>query len=50
MEPSPRKSRKPSAGPPAPPPETPVFFIDRDTGGRVEHVSDIKPKFRLEDF
>ena len=35
MEPSPRKSRKPSAGPPAPRPETKVFFIDRDTGGRL---------------
>lgn len=35
MEPSPRKSRKPSAGRPAPPPEAPVFFIDRDTGGRL---------------
>ena len=35
MEPSPRKSRKPSAGLPARPPEAPVFFIDRDTGGRL---------------
>ena len=35
MEPRPRKSRKPSAGPPARPPEAPVFFIDRDTGGRL---------------
>lgn len=29
------RSRKPSAGPAAAPPEAPVFFIDRDTGGRV---------------
>jgi PIN like domain len=35
MEPSPRKSRKPSGGPPARPPEPAVFFIDRDTGGRL---------------
>ena len=35
MEPSPRKSKKPSAGPPAKPPEIPVFFVDRDTGGRL---------------
>lgn len=35
MAPSPRKSRKRSAGPPAKPPEAPVFFIDRDTGGRL---------------
>lgn len=35
MEPSPRKSRKPSAGPRGAPPEAPVFFIDRDTGGRL---------------
>ena len=34
MEPSPKKSRRPSAGPPGKPPEAPVFFIDRDTGGR----------------
>lgn len=35
MEPSPKKSRKPSVGPPVSPPEVPVFFIDRDTGGRL---------------
>lgn len=35
MEPGPRKSRKPSAGPPAKLPEDPVFFVDRDTGGRL---------------
>jgi hypothetical protein len=35
MAPSPKKSRKPSAGLPARPPEAPVFFIDRDTGGRL---------------
>lgn len=35
MEPGPRKFRKPSAGLPARPPEAPVFFIDRDTGGRL---------------
>lgn len=35
MEPSPKKSRKPSAGPLALRPEAPVFFIDRDTGGRL---------------
>lgn len=35
MEPSPKKSRKPSAGPLAKRPEAPVFFIDRDTGGRL---------------
>jgi hypothetical protein len=35
MEPSPRKFRKPSAGPLGKPPEAPVFFIDRDTGGRL---------------
>lgn len=34
MEPRPRKFRKRSAGPPARLPESPVFFIDRDTGGR----------------
>ena len=35
MEPTPRKFRKRSAGLPARPPEAPVFFIDRDTGGRL---------------
>ena len=35
MEPGPRKSRKPSAGLRGKPPELPVFFIDRDTGGRL---------------
>lgn len=36
MEPNPTKSRRPSAGPPAKPPETAAtFFIDRDTGGRL---------------
>jgi hypothetical protein len=34
MEPSPKKSKKPSAGRPGRP-EAPVFFIDRDTGGRL---------------
>lgn len=31
---SPKKSKKPSAGLPGKPPD-PVFFIDRDTGGRL---------------
>ena len=36
MEPIPKKSRRPSAGPPAKPPETAAtFFIDRDTSGRL---------------
>lgn len=35
MEPNPRRSRKPSAGRPDSPPDKPVYFIDRDTGGRV---------------
>lgn len=35
MEPSPKKSRKRSAGPPAGRPEGLVFFVDRDTGGRL---------------
>ena len=32
---SPKKSKKPSVGQPAKPPDQPVFFIDRDTGGRL---------------
>lgn len=39
MEPGPRKSRKPSAGLPGKPPEPPVFFVDRDTGGRLLAVA-----------
>ena len=35
MEPRARKSKKPSAGLPAGRLETPTFFIDRDTGGRL---------------
>lgn len=48
MEPSPRKSRKPSAGPPARPPEAPVFFIDRDTGGRLLAVALRAAGYRVE--
>ncbi len=43
MEPSLRKSRKPSAGPPARPPEAPVYFIDRDTGGRLL-AAELRPR------
>ncbi len=35
MEPSPKKSKRPSGGLPAKPPEVPTYFIDRDTGGRM---------------
>jgi hypothetical protein len=36
MELNPKKSRRPSAGPPAKPPEAAAtFFVDRDTGGRL---------------
>jgi hypothetical protein len=30
-----RKSKRPSAGPLVAPPDAPVFFVDRDTGGRL---------------
>lgn len=45
---SPRKFRKPSAGPPARPPEAPVFFIDRDTGGRLLAVALRAEGYRVE--
>ena len=48
MEPSPKKSRKPSAGLPARPPEAPVFFIDRDTGGRLLAAALRPHGFRVE--
>ncbi len=48
MEPSPTKSRKPSAGRPAAPPEGLVFFIDRDTGGRLLAVALRAAGYRVE--
>ena len=48
MEPRLRKSRKPSGGPPARPPEPLVFFIDRDTGGRLLAVALRAAGYRIE--
>lgn len=48
MEPSPRRSRKPSAGPVVAPLEAPVFFIDRDTGGRTLAVALRAAGYRVE--
>lgn len=48
MEPSPKKSRKLFAGPLALRPEASVFFIDRDTGGRLLAEA-LRPKgYRVE--